>query len=140
MHLQILLCFDKKYLKMHKLDADAVDGYIMNAGQPTVHFNVLVERGMDYRRIVVDEAAPLYHITKDRNYAPMQIIVSDNDIQNRLEQTQLLLSTLKHFGADMDKIDFRLMENCKHCSYGNDENGDSVFGKMILEFIRKIAG
>jgi len=77
-----MLCFDKKYLAAHGIDSDKVDGYIHDAGQPTTHFNILRERGMDTRRIVVDEAAPLYHITGDRTFAPMQIIVSSASADN----------------------------------------------------------
>ena len=134
-----MLCFDKKYLMLHDIDADSVSGYIMDAGQPTTHFNVLKERGIDSRRVIVDEAAPLYHVAAGRKYPPMQIIVSDHDMENRLEQTQLLVSTLKHFGCDMSRVDYRLMENCRHCQYTrrDDETFKGVFSQMICEFIEK---
>ena len=136
-YLTQMLCFDKKYLKMHGIDADSVSGYIMDAGQTTAHFNVLVERGLDSRRIVVDEAAPLYHICEGRNYPPMQIILAENDMRNRFEQTQLLISTLKHFGCEAEKIDYRVFPNCRHHQYVNrlDENGLSKFALTIAEFI-----
>ena len=69
------------------------------------HFNVLVERGFDSRRVIIDEAAPIYHITEGRNYPPMQIVVAENDRRNRNEQNALLVSTLKHFGCEEDKIE-----------------------------------
>ncbi len=134
-----MLCFDKKYLAMHNIDADEIDGYVLDAGQPTVHFNVLKERGIDSRRVIIDEAAPIYHITSGRNYAPMQIIVSENDMQNRLEQTQLLVTTLKHLEANMSKVEYKFMEGYSHCKYVHetDENGNSTFADMIYEFIIK---
>lgn len=137
-YLTQMLCFDKKYLAAHNVDADSISGYIMDAGQPTVHFNVLRERGIDSRRVIIDTAAPLYHVCEERNYPPMHIIVSDNDMENRYEQTMLLVSTLKHFGH-ADKVDLRLMENSTHCSYVDkfDEDGNSVFADMIYEFIAK---
>lgn len=136
-YLTQMLCFDKKYLKMHKIDSDTLSGYIMDAGQPTVHFNILVERGLDRRRVVIDEAAPLYHISEGRSYAPMQIILADNDMKNRFEQTQLMISTLKHLGCKEDKIDYRVIPNSKHHQYVNrlDENGHSEFAQTIFEFI-----
>lgn len=136
-YLSEMLCFDKRYLNMHGIDSDKLDGYIFDAGQPTSHFNVLKEKGFDSKRIVVDETAPLYHITDGRDYAPMLIFVSDNDIQNRYEQTQLLMSTLKHFDMDSQKIDYRLMENSTHCSYRDKqtEDGKWIFAEMISEFI-----
>ena len=134
-----MLCFDKKYLAMHGIDADTIDGYIMDAGQPTTHFNVLRERGIDGRRVIIDEAAPLYHITGDRNYPPMQILVSENDMENRPEQTQLLVSTLKHFEVDMSKVDYRYMKGYSHCGYVReyDENGNSTFLGITYDFIKK---
>lgn len=136
-YLTQMLCFDKRYLAIHKINADDISGYIMDAGQPTVHFNVLKERGFDPRRVIVDEAAPLYHICEERNYPPMNIIVSDNDMRNRFEQTELLVSTLKHMGHE-DKIKYTLVENSNHCGYLGlrDENGVAVFAKMITEFIK----
>ena len=134
-----MLCFDKKYLMLHDIDADAISGYIMDAGQPTTHFNVLKERGIDSRRVIVDEAAPLYHVAAGRAYPPMMIIVSDHDMENRFEQTQLLISTLRHFGCDMERVDYRLMENCSHCQYTrrDDEVFKGVFSQMVCEFIRR---
>lgn len=133
-----MLCFDKKYLAMHKIDADNISGYIMDAGQPTVHFNVLAERGLDSRRIIVDAAAPLYHVCVERSYPPLNIIVSDNDMQNRYEQTMLLVSTLKHFGHEA-KTELRVVKNSTHCSYlgkVNDE-GRNAFADMVCDFIFK---
>ena len=138
-YLSAMLCFDKKYLKMHKIDSDQVTGYILDAGQPTTHFNVLVERGMDSRRVVIDEAAPIYHITEGRNFAPMLLFVADNDMQNRLEQNALMISTLKHFGYSEDRIDYQFMRNSKHVQYVNriDENGKSEYAEIIAGFIKK---
>lgn len=66
----------------------------------------------------------------------MLFLVSDDDMENRYEQTQLMLSTLKHFGYDQSKIKYQLMHgtHCQHCA-AKDENGVSVFGKIIYEFI-----
>lgn len=136
-YLTQMLCFDKKYLGKHNIDPDSIDGYIMDAGQPTAHFNVLKERGIDSRRVIIDETAPLYHVCADRNYPPMQIIVAEHDIKNRFEQTQLLISTLKNMGCPEDKIDYRFMPGYKHCEYRkfDDENGDNILGKTYYEFI-----
>lgn len=136
-YLSQMLCFDKKYLAVYGIDPDSLGGYVHDAGQPTTHFNVLRERGVDTRRVIIDEAAPIYHITENRDYAPMQIIVSDDDMQNRLEQTYLLISTLKHFEYNEDKLDFRVMENSAHCSYVDAQDGDGewIFANMIYEFI-----
>lgn len=138
-YLTQMLCFDKKYLQMHHIDSDSISGYIMDAGQPTTHFNVLKERGIDPKRVIIDDAAPIYHITADRNYAPMQILVAENDMANRYEQTQLLITTLKHMGCSEEKIDYRYMCGYKHVRYLKDfyENGMNVFAVTVGEFIQK---
>ena len=133
-----MLCFDKKYLAKYGIDSDSLSGYVHDAGQPTVHFNVVRERGLDGRRVIIDEAAPIYHITENRNYAPMLIIVSDMDMENRLEQTQLLVSTMRHFGYS-DKVDYIIMKNSTHTSYVDavSDDGKLVFAEMIYNFIQK---
>lgn len=134
----MMLCFDKRWLAPYKLPENAVTGYFHDAGQPTTHFNVLRERGIDPRAIRVDDAAPLYHIGEAAEYPPMHFVISDNDIENRYEQTMLVMGTLKHLGYDMSRVSYRVMHG-KHCQYviGLDENGESVFGRITLDFLKK---
>ncbi len=133
-----MLCFDKKYLAPYGINPDEIDGYLMDAGQPTSHFNVLREKGLDSRRVIVDETAPLYYV-QEHKYAPMEIIVADNDMKNRFEQTMLLLSTLKHFNSD-DKVFLKIMENSSHCGYVSrqDEDGNFCYAAIVKEFIDKM--
>ena len=42
-----------------------IAGYLHDTPQPTTHFNILRERGIDTKAIRVDEAAPLYYIDRD---------------------------------------------------------------------------
>ena len=134
-YLSMMLCFDKKYLASVGLDNSAIAGYFHDAGQPTAHFKVLQNKGIDKRRIIVDETAPLYFVGLEEDYPRMRFIVSDNDMKNRYEQTMLMMSTLKHF--EFEKYDHVVMHG-KHCAYCKavDENGESVLGKMILDFIQ----
>jgi hypothetical protein len=130
-----MLCFDKRWLANHGMKPTDITGFVLDAGQPTCHFNVLRERGIDPRRVIIDDSAPMYHIGADEQYAPMLVIVSDQDMQNRYEQTMLMLSTLKHFGHT-ENVQLKVM-NGRHCAYVNavDENGESVFGTLVLPFI-----
>lgn len=132
-----MLCFDRAWLSKHGIQPTDVAGFIHDAGQPTCHFNVLSARGMDSRRVIIDDSAPLYHIGESEQYPPMLIIVSDNDMQNRYEQTMLLVSTLKHFGHS-ENIQLKIMHG-SHCAYVNavDHNGESILGRMVTEFIKK---
>jgi len=135
-YLSQMLCFDKKYLAPYGIDPAKIDGFIHDAGQPTVHFNILRERGMSTDRIVVDEAAPLYFVGKDPEYASMLIIVSDQDIPCRYEQTMLLMAALKQFKYDPDKIELRV-EQGKHCEYcrKKTEDGGNMFVHIASSYI-----
>lgn len=137
-YLSMMLCFDKRYLENLGVKVSDICGFIFDAGQPTTHFNVLKERGFNKWQVHIDEAAPIYFIDGTEKYPPFLVIVSDNDMQNRLEQTQLFMSTLKHFNQD-ENVTFILMENSKHCSYVNkqDENGRFIFSDMVKDFIEK---
>lgn len=135
-YISMMLCFDKSYLNIHGIDPDSLAGFIHDAGQPTCHFNVLRERNIDSRRIIVDESAPIWHIGTRNIRVPMLFIVSDNDLTNRYEQTMMLLKTLEHFNHDMSKIKSIVLHG-SHCHYlgTTDENGINIFGKTVYEFI-----
>ena len=86
--------------------------------------------------MVVDEAAPLYHIGTEQVYAPMLFIVSGNDMPCRYEQLVLTVATLKHFGNENCRLKVMHGVHCQHDSE-KDEKGDSVFGKLVYEFIKE---
>jgi len=124
--LSMMLCFDRRRLAARGLSPMDFAGFVHDAGQPTCHFNVLRERGIDSRRVIIDDSAPLYHIC-DEPYPPMIFIVADNDMENRYEQTLLTLSTLKHFGHSAQ---LKVM-HATHCSYVDSELGGIV--EMFVE-------
>ena len=131
-----MLCFDSSWLSAHGIAPTDVAGYLHDAGQPTCHFNVLRERGLGSGRVIIDESSSLYHVGESRSYPPMLVIVSDNDLEGRYEQTMLLMSTLKQFGHT--NVTLKVMHGT-HCAYVDktDENGDSILGKLVLELINK---
>jgi hypothetical protein len=128
-YLAMMLCFDKKYLAPHGIDPCGMAGYIFDAGQPTVHFNILREAGTDPRKVVADERSPLYHICGERDYPPMLVLCADHDIENRYEQILLFVSTIKHFGHR--NVDFRLMKGYEHTGY----TSLPVFQEMVSGFM-----
>lgn len=135
-YLSMMLCFDKHYLEDNGVKVSDIAGFIFDAGQPTTHFNVMAERGFGKWQVHIDDAAPLYFLDGKEEYPPFLVIVSDNDMTNRLEQTQLFMSTLKHLKCDKNAT-FILMKNSTHCSYVNkqDENGRYIFADMVKNFI-----
>lgn len=139
-YISMMLCFDQRYLNAVGLKADDIDGYVHDAGQPTSHFNVLREFGKDHKRLIVDETAPMYFVGTEERYPPMQFVVSDHDMFGRYEQTMLMIRVLEHFGHK-DKV-FLDVRQGKHCEYVTkaDQNGDGVFGHIVLSFIDKVDG
>ena len=135
-YLSMMLCFDKRWLGKYGIDPMDIDGFIHDAGQPTKHFSILKELGMEGKRIVVDEAAPLYYVGVAETYPPMTFIVSDSDIKNRLEQTQLMISTLRRFDHEVPMV----LRNGKHIHYIKEigEDGSSPFAEMVLDFIASV--
>ena len=136
-YLSMMLCFDKKYLGKHGINSEDISHYIFDSAQPTTHFNVLRERGLDPRSVVIDHAAPIYHICENQNASQLLILVSDNDIPNRLEQTNLFCSTLKQFNYNDKKAIFKLMKGYGHCEYDTtlDSFGKNVLAEIIKDFI-----
>lgn len=132
----MMLCFNDKYLKPYGIAPTDIDGFIHNAGQPTAHFNVLKERGVDPRRVIIDETAPMYYVGMSKALPPMLFLVADNDMACRYEQLSLMVRTLEHFEYNMDKIKLTVLHG-NHCQYIFDvpaENG-SAFCNEILDFI-----
>ena len=138
-YITMMLCFDPQYLAGFDLSPEDLAGYLFDAGQPTTHFNVLKYRGIDSRRLIVDEGAPLFHIRDAQPGRPILITVADNDMPARLEQNQLLMATMKHFGYDMKKVEFHLMQGYTHTGYTHkkDENGRMIYADLVYSFLEK---
>ncbi len=138
-YLSMMLCFARQYLEDVGLTPEDFAGYIFDAGQPTTHFNILKHRGDDPRLCRIDEAAPLYHIADARPGKPIQVIYADNDMPARLEQNNLMLATLRHFGYDMSLVRVKLMEGYGHCGYdGEQKDGKWVLARLIADFVNAV--
>ena len=133
-YLSMMLCFDSKYLSKHGILPTQISGYIHDAGQPTCHYNILREKSIDTKRVIVDETAPLYHVGKEDKYSEMLFILSNNDLPNRYEQTILLMSTLRHFGHHSD---IEVLHGTHSQYIQEKDNGESVLGKVVEEYIKK---
>lgn len=130
-YLAMMLCFAREYLAQVGLEPEALAGYVFDAGQPTSHFEVLSRRGIDPRRVLMDEAAPLYHVRDGRPSRPLLLFCAQNDIPGRLEQNMLLLRTLQVMGYDESLIKFHSMPGCGHCGYLEPKNE-----KSFQEYVR----
>ena len=143
-YLAMMLCFNSRYYADAGIGSSDICGYVFDAGQPTVHFNVLKERGFDTRRILIDEASPIFYIDEafiNSGYRPqMLFITADNDMPCRYEQNRMMIKNLEHFNYDMSKVEFILMEGYAHCEYVRKQNdsGTWIFAETVKRFINGI--
>lgn len=133
-YMTAMLAYDTKYLGAYGIQTTDISGYIIDSAQMTTHFNVLRERGINTKRIVVDEAAPVYHISENTVFPNALVIVSDNDMPCRLEQNLMFLKTAKMFGCPEEKMIYKLMEGFTHCGY----DGTEAFADFILDYMNSI--
>jgi len=140
-YLSMMLYFAPEYLASAGLRAEDFDGFILDAGQPTTHFNVLRERGIDSRAIRADEASPIFFVDKTvgnpAEKPPVLILNAERDMENRREQTMLLMGVMKTFGYDMSKVKYILMEDCGHCEYCSKRgaDGEVIVNPILADFI-----
>jgi len=90
-----------------------LDGWIIDAGQPTTHFNVLERDGLDPRLIRVDENSALYYIDEKTKISNMLLISYTRDLEGRCSQNRVLYDTLKCFNKDA-KVTLKIYEG-NHC-------------------------
>lgn len=137
-YLAMMLCFDKKYLGKYGIDSYSLAGYIFDGGQPTAHFNTLRERGINTKRVIIDETAPMYHLDEVTQNPPLLFIVAEHDLPNRYEQNQFMLSVLKYLGYR--NVEYITMPGYGHSVYcwEIEENGTSKFGNAFKSFIQKL--
>lgn len=132
-YIAMMMYFDKKYLNMFGMERNDFDGFVFDAGQPATHFNVLRERGIDTRKVIIDSAAPIYHISDYNNDPPMLILCAETDMPGRFQQTMVMIDTLKQMGFPEEKIIFKYMEAYSHCEY----IAYDIFFDIICDFFEK---
>lgn len=133
-YMTAMLAFDKKYLGTYGIKTTDIDAYIIDSAQMTTHFNVLREKGINTKRIMVDEAAPVYFLNENTEFPNALVVVSDNDMPCRLEQNLMFLKTAEMFQCPEGKLQYKLMEGFKHCEYTSSE----MFAELILQYMDSI--
>ena len=136
-YLSMMLCFDNKYLAPYKIPEGVIKGYIHDAGQPTTHFNVLRERGIDSRRVIVDEAAPIYYLSASIPLPRLLLICYEDDIPCRPEQTKLFYRSALRLRPEAD-IELMVLPG-GHCAGGTfrDDDGQYPYVKCALQFMAR---
>lgn len=141
-YLSMMLHFQPKFLAEYDINERQIAGYVFDAGQPTVHYNILRERGKDPHSVRIDEAAPLYYLEGERPTAQNQrflILVSDQDIAGRREQNELLIRTMETHGYEKSQINYQVMKGYHHAGYENikDADGRYPYVELLCRFMEQ---
>jgi len=136
-YLTMLLCLDQHYLRDAGICQEQIAGYISDSAQQFCHYNVLRELGQDRRLERIDEHAPIFYINSDLRIRPLLLLYYSDDIKCRPEENRLLYTSLQ-----------KLLPECNvhiselpgpHCCQCQDENGEYLFVKRMLEFIASLS-
>lgn len=131
-YLATMLTMDPKWLAEHGVSNRKLAGLIAVSGQMSTHFTVKKLRGDEgpQLRPVIDEYAPLHHVSKD--LPPICLIVGgrDREWEARVEENELMAATLRAMGHP--KVEFYEMEGLNH---GTVEKGGMF---VMLDFVRGV--
>ncbi len=111
-YIALMLLFDEKYLARYNLTCNDFKGYVIDSPQPTVHFNVLEERGIETNAVRIDEASPIYHLKKYAEFPKMLLITYENDMFGRKEQNLMFSKTMQSYEIPHE---FMILSG-RHCS------------------------
>ena len=137
-YLAMMLCYNKKLLLDKGINPLRIKGWIFESGQPTSHFNIMnIEKGLDPMLQRIDEMAPLYYVDKDVISSPALFILYDNDLPNRYQQNQLLISSVLTFNNKL-VLDQVLLKG-SHCagSSTKDKDNEYPFVKEAIKWMER---
>jgi len=136
-YLILMLALDRSWLARHGLAPEDFAGFVSDSAQPTAHFRVLVERGLDARLVRVDETAPLYFVDGRSAPPPLLLIHYADDVPGRPEQNRLLARTIRIFHPDADLTAVELPGTHSSGSLCRGSDGAFAFVKTFLDWARK---
>lgn len=136
--ISVMLCLDKKYLGAVNIDAETIDGWIIDSAQMTAHFNVLQkECGTHAFAQRINEYAPLYFVDENTRFSKMFLLFYENDMPMRPEQNILFYKTVLAFNKEADIVYAQLPGG--HCqgSEKKDEDGEYPFVKESFRWLEE---
>lgn len=103
-YLAAMLALDRRWLAAHKIDPNELAGFAPYSAQTMTHRTIRVERGLKASTPLVDDLAPLQHITK--HTPPLLLITGDRRLESpgRYEQNALLHALLLDAGHKDAKL------------------------------------
>ena len=99
-----MLAMDKQWLAKHGIEAGRIAGVLPLSPQVITHFKIRDERGIKDTEVVVDEFAPIRHISKD--LPPIVVITGDRELEmlGRYEENAYFVRMMKLVGNTRIKL------------------------------------
>ena len=108
---------------------------LTEAGYTPLLAALLARRGLDRRRVMVDETAPLYHLAGGPDAAQAAqrflFVLAERDIPGRAEQNALLRATMLALGYAPGQLAWRTMQGQAHVGYLGSEG----YWQQVAEFL-----
>lgn len=118
-YMALMIGLDERYLAGVGMQTKELTGLIPVSGQTMTHFTVREERGQEKNRVVVDEAAPVFHVRKDA--PPMLLVLGDRDRPARWEENLYFAALCRAAGHERVFI-----------LQGSERDHGGIFRKMAL--------
>ena len=135
----LMLCFNHEYLDSVNVKNEDVVAWISDAAQTTSHFNILkIEKGINPLVQRIDETAPIYYVDENVNFSHILLMCYEQDLPSRVEQNNLLMSTIKNFNKDLD-VEVKVLKSY-HCHGSSevDEDGEYETIKVIKDWAKRL--
>lgn len=131
-YLALMVALDDAYLHACGVEPASVAGVVAISGQTTTHFTVRAERNMKEERIIVDDAAPLFHVQK--RVFPFLILYAGDDMALRIEENRLLAAALRHAGST--RVEDELYPDRDHSTIITKMGeADDAVARRVIDFI-----
>ena len=130
-YLTFMVGLDKRWLAEYQIDAERIAGLIPYSGHTITHFTVRGERGINKKQPIVDELAPLYHVSK--KVSPMLIITGDRELEmlGRYEENAYFWRMMKVVGHQ--QVEIIELDGYNHGQMAKPAH------PLLLTFVRRIS-
>lgn len=135
-YLASMVGLDEQYLADYGHAPSDLAGLIPISGQTVTHGTVRTERGLPADRPLVDQAAPVFHVSADA--PPFLAIAGSEDLPARPEENRYFVAAMK--AVDHLDVSYREFDGRNHGSIvsGIPNAGDPV-AAAIIEFVERLS-
>lgn len=137
-YITLMLAFDNTYFKNAGVDRAAISGYISDSAQITTHYSVLEEKGIPKILERIDEAAAIYHLSKESKVNNLLLIYYTDDIPCRPEQNLLFYKSIRKVCPEINVAIKELPGEHTNGSIRRNEQGTFDYCDALLDFINTI--